>query len=233
MRKTPMFIAIGITMAILMVASEIPLTAKTLPGQSGVPLSRRPDAPALPDPNQLRPEVSKGKFLVASRNLGDPRFRETVILLLSYDEQLGAMGLIINRPTKLLLSEVFPESKNLKKKKDSIYYGGPVEAHRMLLLIRSRTRPEGSAPVIEGVYVSTSNTVLERMINRRKKGKQFRVYAGYAGWSPGQLDGEIARGDWLVAPADENTLFDKKPSKIWKELFRRSSAILVRNDGMR
>jgi putative transcriptional regulator len=191
-------------------------------------LTRNPDSPHLPEPDQFDTKLSKGKFLVASRKLGDARFQETVVLLISYDRN-GAAGLIINRPIKMSLSDTFPDSRIFKKRKETVYFGGPVELDRLLFLIRSPGRPEESAHVLGSVYVSSSRTVLDRLIGKPKTGEHVRVYAGYAGWAAGQLDAEVARGDWHVIQADAKTIFDKKSEKIWPELIRRGSELQVRN----
>jgi hypothetical protein len=91
------------------------------------------ETPGGPGP---REELAKGKFLVASRKLQDPNFKETVVLLIDYGMD-GAMGLVINRPSAVKLATVFPDIKELKQRKDTIYVGGPVEVNKMLLLIRS------------------------------------------------------------------------------------------------
>ncbi len=190
-------------------------------------LTRNTDSPHLDEPDQFDTQLSKGKFLVASRRLGDPRFQETVVLLISYDRN-GAMGLIINRPVKMSLSDVFPDSAIFKKRKDTIYFGGPVEVNRLLFLIRSPGKPEEAIRVFGSVYASSSRDMLDRVIGKRKEGEHVRVYAGYAGWAAGQLDAEVARGDWHVIRADAKTIFDKKSEKIWPELIRRGSELQVR-----
>jgi putative transcriptional regulator len=137
--------------------------------------------------------------------------------------------LIINRPIKMSLSDAFPDSRIFKKRKEPVYFGGPVELDRLLFLIRSPDRPEESAHIFGSVYVSSSRPVLDRLISKPRKGEHVRVYAGYAGWAAGQLDAEVARGDWHVIQADAKTIFDKKSEKIWPELIRRGSELQVRN----
>ena len=209
----------------------------SLTGYTGTPpsehrwpfsFSRNPDAITLPAPDRFDTELSKGKFLVAGRKLGDPRFQETIVLLISYDRN-GAAGLIINRPIKMSLSDAFPDSRIFRKRKETVYFGGPVELNRVLFLIRSPGRPEKSGHVFDGVYVSSSRPVLDRLIGKPKTGERVRVYAGYAGWAAGQLEGEVSRGDWHVVQADAKTIFDKKSEKIWPELIRRGSELQVRS----
>ena len=172
-------------------------------------------------------ELAKGKFLVASRRLRDPNFKETVVLLIDYGLG-GAMGLIINRPSEVKLATVFPDIKELKERKDTIYVGGPVAVNQMLLLVGSPQVPEASKEVTQDVYISSSWKVLERLMKNVVKDERFRIFAGYAGWAPNQLDFEKARGDWHVLKADAETVFDKKPSEVWQELILRASVKWVR-----
>ena len=179
--------------------------------------------------NQSTPMVKplKGRFLIASRQLLDPHFAETVVLLIEYNKQ-GAMGLIINRPSEMKLSEVLPEIEGLEQLPDKIYLGGPVAKNHLLLLIRTSTPPEGSRHVFKDVHLSSSQEVIQRMIKNPEGKERFRVYAGYAGWAPRQLDNEIAHGGWRVLRADAETVFDKSASEIWPDLIHRSSAQWVR-----
>lgn len=175
--------------------------------------------------NQSRPMARplKGRFLIASRQLLDPHFAKTVVLLLEYNKQ-GAMGLIINRPSEMKLSTVLPEIEGLRQRPDTIYLGGPVAKTQLLLLIRTSRPPEGSRQVFKDIHLSSSQEVIQRMIKNPEGEERFRVYAGYAGWAPNQLDNEIASGGWHVLSADAETVFDKSASEIWPDLIHRSSA---------
>jgi putative transcriptional regulator len=168
-----------------------------------------------------REELAKGKFLVASRQLQDPNFRETVVLLIEYGQE-GAMGLVINRPSAVKLATIFPDIKELKQRKDTVYVGGPVEVNKMLLLIRSPKMPEGADEVTAGVYISSSWKVLEGLVKKKAtREDRFRLFAGYAGWAPTQLDFERTRGDWHVLKADAESVFSQKPAELWPALIRR------------
>jgi putative transcriptional regulator len=170
---------------------------------------------------ESREELAKGKFLVASRQLQDPNFRETVVLLIDYGLD-GAMGLVINRPSTVKLATVFPDIKELKQRKDTIYVGGPVAVNQMLLLIRSSKVPEDATAVAPDVYISSSWKVLERLMKKKAtEDQRFRLFAGYAGWAPSQLDFERTRGDWHVIKADAESVFAENPSELWPELIRR------------
>lgn len=226
--RIALFIVIVITAAITVTLTLLPSGAVRAQAKAAwSPISK--PAPSLPEPEPFDGEMpARGKFLVANRNLVDPRFQETVVLLIDYSAE-GAAGLIINRPTKVPLSELLPAVPGLRERRDVAYYGGPVEGHRMLMLIRSGERPEESGRVFGNVYVSASRDTLESVIGSRMTDKELRVFVGYAGWMPRQLDREITRGDWLIMSADEGSIFEKKPSEIWRDLFRRGSAIQVWN----
>ncbi len=182
------------------------------------------EGPGTPGP---REKLAKGKFLVASRRLSDPNFSETVVLLIEYGPD-GAMGLVINRPSNVKLSTVFPDVKALKQRKDMVYVGGPVAGNQMLMLIRSNQTPAAAKPVIDNVYMSASWEVLEGLIKKGSAEQPFRLYAGYAGWAPNQLDFERTRGDWHVLQADADSIFSLDPKALWQDLIRRATIKWVR-----
>jgi len=211
----------AITLMLIMILScMFPVSSLPSDASKDLWISRIPP----PSPYPYRPEkvLTKGKFLVASQSIKDPRFSETVILLVDYGLH-GAMGLIINRPTRVRLSTVLPEKEALKQRPDILYYGGPVNRNQIFLLIRSASQPKGSVHVFRDIYVSSSQRVLEWMIDNPEAGIRFHAYAGYAGWAPGQLEREVMRGGWYIMQGDANIIFDKKPSEIWPELINRRS----------
>lgn len=169
-----------------------------------------------------REELAKGKFLVASRQLIDSNFQETVVLLIEYGME-GAMGLVINRPLKVRLATLFPDIKELKQRQDTVYLGGPVAVNQMLMLIGSPKTPQGSIPVIQDVYLSSSLEELMRLIKNADKNERFRIFAGYAGWAASQLDFERTRGDWHVLKADADAIFTQNPSELWPELIHKAT----------
>ena len=183
-----------------------------------------PAGPADPaDPAKL----AKGKFLVAGRYLNDPNFSESVVLLLGYGQQ-GALGVIINRPTSVPLAEVLPDSVQAQPPSGFVYIGGPVARTVMLLLLRSTHQSDDIEHVFDDVYFSGSQMVLQKKID--EQGSIFRLYSGHAGWGPGQLDNEVARGDWHIVTADTKTLFNTPSEKIWPALIQRSEGRWVRHD---
>lgn len=175
----------------------------------------------VPAPAQA-PELAAGTFLVASRDLGDPNFSETVILLLRYDEEEGAMGLIVNRRTDLPLSRVFEDVKGAKGRKDLAYMGGPVEPGDVLALLKSSAKLEDADRVFGSVYLISDKDLLEKTLADKTEPGVFHVFLGYAGWGPGQLEHEVDLGAWHIVPADAASVFDADPDSVWPRLIRRT-----------
>jgi putative transcriptional regulator len=165
-------------------------------------------------------KLDRGKFLVAARQLGDPNFRKAVVLLVRYGPG-GAMGLVINRPIAVKLSAILPNIKELAQSSESLYLGGPVQPAAILLLVKTVKPPESATPVVDDIYLTSSTETLRQLIKKADKSERFRIFAGYAGWAPKQLESECERGDWFVIDADHKTLFDRNSSEIWPELIQR------------
>ena len=163
--------------------------------------------------------LQKGVFLVAHPDMLDPRFQQTVILLLSHGKR-GTLGLIINRPTRIQLSQALPNLEIPNKARHLLFFGGPVGINSLLFLVRSIAPPEQAAQVMADVYYSGDRNTLERLLTHQKDPDALRLYAGHAGWGPGQLAAEIAQGDWLVAQGDAKTVFGKQPERLWPDLIK-------------
>jgi len=170
-------------------------------------------------------ERARSIFLIASRDLNDPNFHETVVLVTQAAST--PMGVIINRASRLPLSKLFPEAERLDDKSDRVFVGGPVARQALLFLFRAGSPPEGAVEVMEGVYLSGSANLLRELLKRDKPTQGLRVFAGHSGWAPGQLEAEIVLGGWHLAPADADTLFDKPPESIWSELIKRAGGRTV------
>ena len=175
-----------------------------------------------PDARPPSYSLARGMFLIASRGLSDPNFSESVVLLLEYDAK-GALGLIVNRPTDVPLTDLLPEVEELKERSDVVYVGGPVSKNRIVLLMRSEQHPRESGRVFADTYVSSSMETLKHALAHAREGGTFHAYVGYAGWGPGQLDDEVSRGDWHISPAEEAMVFDRASDEIWPELIEKNS----------
>lgn len=161
-------------------------------------------------------------FLVAKRELADPNFRETVVLV-THPPQGGPWGVIINRPLDHRLSEVLPDYESLKGRKDVLFFGGPVTREGLVFLVRSPKAPPGATAVLRDVFFTSDTDLIDSLLKRPDPTRDLRVFSGHAGWAPGQLEREIARGGWHVIPADAETVFDKDPALVWPELIRRAT----------
>jgi putative transcriptional regulator len=161
-------------------------------------------------------DLATGKILVASRKTRDADFAHAVVLLVQYDRQ-SAIGLLLNRPANVALSEVFPEIKGGGIK---VYAGGPVTTG-IRALYRSRSRPSDAASILTDVFMISNKTLLGELAAAGVPASRFRVYAGYVGWTGGQLKGEVARGLWYVLAGDADTIFDRHPETLWSRLLDR------------
>lgn len=198
-------------------AARSRLIALLLAGAAWAPLSA-----------ELQP--AKGRFLVAERDLRDPNFSETVVLLTHYGEG-GAMGLIVNWPTAAPAAELLPHVGGIAGLSDTIFVGGPVARQVLLMLLRSQGELEGAEHVFADVHLGTSRELLERVASGEQAVEEFRLYSGHAGWAPGQLELELAAGGWRVLPGEPGLVFDADPERVWSELMKRGEVQWTRRGG--
>ena len=168
---------------------------------------------------QARPN---GVLLVARPELTDPNFVETVVLVTRHAHG-GAVGVVLNRPTALTLAEAFPSNERLRGRQDVVFQGGPVARGTAVFVFRAPARPPEALHVLEDVYLSLDRGLLERLLAGPSL-PALRVYAGYAGWAPGQLEAEIHGGGWHVLDPDAATIFEADPRTIWRTLLRRATS---------
>lgn len=161
--------------------------------------------------------IGKGVFLVASPTLLDQNFLQSVVLICEHGPE-GTLGIIVNRPTDLLLSEALPQISVLRGTSYVLFAGGPVQPGGVLMLFRVTKAPQGARPVMEGIYFGGDLDTLTRVITQPQPTETFRAFAGYAGWAPGQLEAELASGSWGVVQADSFSIFDKDPAYLWGDL---------------
>ena len=187
-----------------------------------------PAPPGLNAPS-ARERTTEGRFLVATETLQDPNFSRTVILMLAHDAE-GAMGVVLNRPSDIRLGEAVPGLDELRGREDRIFFGGPVGLNLMIVLLRSARQPPDARRVFDDVYVTGSLSALQGALRRKGKAERLRAFVGHAGWAPGQLDNEIARGDWRVVDADPRLIFDTAPRDVWPRLHERTGGEWTRRD---
>jgi putative transcriptional regulator len=155
-------------------------------------------------------------LLVARTKLPDSSFKDAVVLVMNNIAPAPA-GLIVNRPTRVPVSELFPDVTRLAQLDDKVYFGGPVQTETVSFLFRSDTPPEDAIEVLDGVYLSMDGDLLRKLLGREKPMEGLRIFIGYSGWGPGQLQAEIARGDWTLAPADAAAIFSGESEHPWPE----------------
>jgi putative transcriptional regulator len=176
-------------------------------------------------------EPAAGRFLVARRTLDDPHFRQTVIYLLRHGPS-GTVGLIINRPSGLNLSDALTgiDGKNLTSR--PMFFGGPVEFNTVSMLIRNEQESRLVEHIANDVYLSGDRSVLERLLAEKKPDNALHFYLGHAGWLPDQLTQEIRQEDWYVIDTDSAVIFSANPETIWKRLIEKldPSGLYAGND---
>ena len=155
-------------------------------------------------------------LLVARADLPDGNFKDSIVLVMN---NIGPVpgGLIINRPTRIPVSRLFPDLERLAQVDDKIYFGGPVQIDSVSFLFRADEPPEHATRILDGVYVSSDADLLHKLLERDKPMEGLRIFIGYSGWGPGQLQAEIARGDWTLAPAEAKAIFERKSEHPWPE----------------
>jgi len=192
------------------------------------PATRKPKATPFALAAALRPVQTRntkalgtGKLLVASRSLGDPHFARTVVLLVHSDAN-GAVGLILNRRSKLPISRVLKDVKAAKDRSDPVYVGGPVEMPSVYALLQTSNKIEGAERVTPGVYWISEKNLFQRTLGTKPDPAVFHVYLGYAGWSAAQLRAEVGLGAWFIFPGDKNAIFNADPDSLWLEMIRKT-----------
>ena len=181
------------------------------------------DAARRQDPEPAQDSLV-GRLLVATPELQDPNFRETVVYLVNHD-QAGAMGLVINRvlgtgQLDRMLEGLGLPSNGATDLELRVHYGGPVEPTRAFMLHSPDYRAEDTVVLSEMTALTLSPGILEDMA--AGKGPKRSLFAlGYAGWGPEQLEGELAAGAWVVVEPDADLLFDEHPETKWQRAFDR------------
>jgi putative transcriptional regulator len=174
--------------------------------------------------------LGNATLLVASRDLGDPHFAETVILLVHYDEE-SVLGLILNRRTEIPLSRALEGVKAVKGRTDSVYSGGPVDPTTVFALRQSSAKLEGAANVFGDIYLISTKEILENNFSARPDAAGFHVYLGYAGWTVAQLRREVELGAWFIFRPDAAAVFDSEPDSLWSRMIRKSEQKLAFSTG--
>jgi putative transcriptional regulator len=180
-------------------------------------------------------EHLKGRLLVATPNLGDPNFERTVVLILEHGEE-GALGVVLNRPSDLDLAEPLPEWARAAAHPPVVFIGGPVAPSAAVCLARVARAgaARGWEPVLgpsgplSGAPGALGTLDLDSDPDETIAAlDEIRVFAGYAGWGPGQLESEIEDGGWFVVDADAADPLSPAPENLWSAVLRRQRGALA------
>ena len=164
---------------------------------------------------------ANGLFLIAKPTLVDSNFARTVVLV-TQTEDASTVGVIINRPSPLKLSQFLSREFPTQNYRDPIYLGGPVMRQAIVAVYRSETVPAAAAfHVLKNIYLTMHPDNIKLLLAAPEA--QYRLYAGFSGWVPRQLESEFMRDGWYVLPADEAMVFRKSADGLWEELVERAA----------
>ncbi len=164
-------------------------------------------------------DLAKGRFLIAVRDLPDPNFAETVVLLTDYSEK-GAAGLVLTRPTRLTVADLF-EDDSAQRANDRIWRGGPVQRSAVLALVLAKTAPKDAQLISGEMFLLTSRRSLLDALHAPGAATSLKVFLGYSGWGGGQLEREVALGTWHILNGDAKAIFAPDSVSLWDRLVRR------------
>jgi putative transcriptional regulator len=172
-----------------------------------------------------------GRLLVATPLLGDPNFRRTVILIVEDEPEDGTLGVVLNRPTEVPVGQVLEPWTELVTGPSVVFKGGPVSPNSALALglAQGEDEPVGWRSLDGSPLMSRIGLVdLEAPPELLAGGiTSFRVFAGYAGWGPGQLRAEIDEGAWYLLPAEPADAFFSQPERLWPAVLRRQGGVMA------
>jgi len=154
----------------------------------------------------------QGQLLISSPLLNDPNFRRTVVLMTHHDEE-GAMGLVLSRPSEIRVSDAVPELAELPGD-ELVYVGGPVQPEAVVVLVEHEAEPD--LPIVGNIAFMQADADVDELDSVRA-----RVFAGYSGWGPGQLEGELEESSWIVVPAEPDDAFAPDPDELWRTVLHR------------
>jgi putative transcriptional regulator len=166
-------------------------------------------------------ERLQGQLLIASPALLDPNFRRTVVLITEHTSE-GAAGLVLNRPSPTSVAELVPQLEVLADDADqAVWLGGPVQPNAVLVLGEFVDPDDAAVPLFGSLGFPALDDPDEVVPATTRR----RVFAGYAGWGAGQLESELEREDWIVAPALNDDAFTDAPDHLWADVLRRKGGI--------
>ncbi len=158
----------------------------------------------------------KGHLLLAAPALVDPNFRRSVVLIGEHGDE-GALGVILNRASDSTVDEALPELTALVDGDAAVHVGGPVQPSAIVVLAEF-AEPERAETLVLGDIGFLPSEIDPDALGELRRA---RVFAGYAGWGPGQLDDELGEGSWIVEPAEPEDVFTADPDDLWSGVLRR------------
>jgi putative transcriptional regulator len=156
-------------------------------------------------------------LLVAGPDLLDPNFRRSVLLVGEHGDE-GAMGVILNRPSPVSVADAVPPLAELVDEAELVHVGGPVQPQAIVVLGDFRDPDEAAALVLGSIGFLPAEIETAADVGSLERA---RVFAGYAGWGPGQLESEIAEQSWIIGEAVADDVFTDDPDRLWSEVLRR------------
>jgi putative transcriptional regulator len=172
-------------------------------------------------------ESLAGQLLLASPTLLDPNFSRTVVLIGVHSEE-GAMGVVLNRPSSVAVGDAVPQLEQAVGALERVYVGGPVQSSAIVFLAEFLDPTPAGLLVLGRIGFPAPDAGIEELADATAR---RRVFAGHAGWGPGQLDAELAGGDWIAHPAQPEDVFSEEPEELWSSVLTRkggSYALIAR-----
>lgn len=161
-------------------------------------------------------------LLVAKPDMTDPEFARSVVLV-TFPQDSGPMGVILNRPAGTSLGDIVAERSDTRSRRDPLFFGGPLEQDGMLFVFHAPAHPVRALPITDDLYLSGDGSIFDALMARAAEAPDQRFYVGHSGWDEGQLDAEIAAGDWLVLPVEAAVIFRMAPESMWEQLVVRAA----------
>jgi len=162
-------------------------------------------------------------FLVARRQIHDPFFEQSVVMMLPATGSPLIVGLIINKPTRVTLGKLFPDSPELQNRTEPAYFGGPVDVRVPSVVFHSPTAPERALHLYGDVYLTFDPDVIATAFQNSEPASIPHLFLGRAQWAPAQFKNEIQRGSWYRVRAESDLIFNANPQGLWRTLHDRAA----------
>ncbi len=161
-------------------------------------------------------ESLRGKLLIAGASLWDPNFRRSVVLIAHHDEE-GAVGVVLNDRADVTVSQAIPELGSLVPPEEPLFLGGPVEPQAAVVVADFEDPSVAEIIALDTIGFLPPETGPGTEFGIRRA----RVFAGYSGWGPGQLEAEMGQESWIVEPATPDDVFPPDPMRLWEDVLKR------------